>query len=279
MSLQFVLTDAKNIRVWSAALSSLARVGKSVTVEWRSDEIVLRALTDTQNAFAAFHFSLSFFESMTDPTTLPADVTCEVVKTKFASRVLAAASKYSRGVTKVHAYFARSDAEHLFVMRAELKNGLVRTHTLTFEDTAILEPLFDRHKAPFQLAARPSMLHAVLKKIHGTEEMSVLATTGVVQFQSYHELSGGDAPGAARGALHTALAYAVLEFNGVQLDHKAAGDATTIIGGEPLISVTFNIKELKVRMNKEHTMPLKGCELLAYTPLLFPSQLNSSYST
>lgn len=166
--MQFVIAD-KNIRVWSAAVASLARIGKTISLEWRDSELVLRTLTDTQSAFAAFYFSTSFFESVTDPSTLPADEAKEVTKTKFAARVLAAAAKHPRGVARLHAYFARQDAEHVFVLRAELKNGLVRTHTLTFEDAVILQPLFKRELAPFQIAARPSMFHTVLDRMHGTE--------------------------------------------------------------------------------------------------------------
>ena len=252
MSLQFVLVD-KNIRIWAAALSSLSRVGKTVSIEWRDDEIVLRALTDTQSAFAAFHFSTTFFESMTEPSSLPADVAREVVKTKFSAKVLATAAKNPRGVVRLHAYFARSDAEHLFVMRSELRNGLARTHTLTFEDATIMQPLFRRENAPFQLAARPAMLHNVLNRMHGTEEMSVLATPGIVQYQSYHESPAGEIPTVARGALHTALAYTTTEFSGVSLNHAKAGDTIAIPAGgagEPLVSVSFNIKELKVRISE-----------------------------
>lgn len=249
MSLQFIVSD-KNIRIWAATLHTLSRIGKTVSMEWRDDEIVLRALTDTQNAFAAFHFSSSFFESMTEPRSLAPDIAREVIKTKFSSKVLAAASKMSRGVTKLHAYFARSDAEHLFVMRAELRNGLARTHTLTFEDATILQPLFRREQCPFQLASRPAMLRGVLNRMHGTEEMSVLATPNVVQFQSYHEASGGEVATVARGgALHTALAFSASEFSGLLLNHAAAGEAVTYPdgkSGDPLVSVTFNIKELKV---------------------------------
>jgi hypothetical protein len=251
MALQFVIAD-RNVRVWCAAVATLARVGKSITLEWRDAEVILRTLTDSQAAYAAFHFGAAFFESVTAPSSLPADAVRDTAKTRFSAKVLAATAKHPKGAAKLHAYFARADAEHLFVLRTELRNGLTRTHTLTFEDAAILQPVFRREQAPFQLAARPKMLHDVLDRMHGTEEMSVLATTSVVQFQSFHEAAGaGDAPATFRGAMHTALAYALSEFDGASLDHAAAEDRIAIPvsaqGGEPLVAITFNIKELKVR--------------------------------
>jgi len=252
MSLQFIIGDQKHIRTFSAAVASLARVGKTLTLEWRDDELILRALTDSQNAFVAFHFKASFFESVTEPSSLPAADARAVTKTKFSARVLAAATGRPRGVARLQAYFARSDAEHVFVLRAELRTGLARTHTLTFEDAQILQPLFRREQAPFQLAARPKMIHDVLRGLYGTDEMSILATSAVVQFQSFHEAPIGDAApvAAARGAVHSAHAFAVSEFDGAQLHHAAAEDRIVIPAGgagEPLVAVTFNVKELKVR--------------------------------
>jgi len=231
MSLQFVLTD-KNIRVWSAAVASLARVGKTISLEWRDGELILRTLTDTQSAFAACHFSAPFFETLSEPSAT-GDEGGGVTKTRFQARALAAAAKYPRGVARLHAYFARQDADHVFVLRAELKNGFVRTHTLTFGDASILQPLFRRELAPFQLAARPGMLKAVLGRMHGTEEVSVLASARVVQFQSYHEAAPGDAPATVRSAMHTAIAFAVSEFDGFSLNHAAAGDSIVVpVGGD-----------------------------------------------
>lgn len=250
MSLQFLLSD-KNVRVWSAAITSLARIGKTISLEWRDGEIVLRTLTDTQSAFAAFHFSTPFFDSLSSPSSLAPDDAREMTKTRFSAKVLAAAAKNPRGVTKLHAYFARQESCHVFVLRAELKNGFVRTHTITFEEAAILQPLYRREEAPFQLAARPSLIHTVLDRMHGTEEMSILASPRVIQFQSYHDAAATDAPTTVRGALHTALAYAVTEFEGVLLNHAAAGENIVVPAGgdgDPLVAVTFNIKELKVRL-------------------------------
>lgn len=119
-------------------------------------------------------------------------------KVKFSSKALAAAARPVRAVTRLHCYFAAQDTVHVFVLHMALKSGMTRTHTLGYEDAEILQPLFRREQSPFQLAMEPAMLHKVLERMHGTDEMSVLISPSVVQFQSFHE-GGNDATTRACG--------------------------------------------------------------------------------
>jgi hypothetical protein len=197
-------------------------------------------------ACAAFSFQASFFDTFTQPSAFQREGgSSALFKTKFPAKVFAAANKNPRGATRLHAYFAAQGASNIFVLRVELKSGMARMHSLHYEEAVIMQPMFRREEAPFHLAGPPKFLHAVLERMHGTEEASLLASPTIVQFQSYHET--GEA--SVRGALHTALSYAVSEFDGAVLDFGAAGDILVPLddlGSVPLVAVTFNIKELAV---------------------------------
>jgi len=260
------------------------------------DRLTLRSLSDTQSAYAAVMLYSSFFEQFTAPsevgsvnemngdpgaTSAPPTIH-EMQKTKFVSRVLAWACKPARNIVRLHAYFASQGTNNLFVLRAELLNGLVRTHSLHYEDARILQPEFDMAQ-PFQLCARPLILHNVLDRMHGTEEMSILVSPTVVQFQSYHD--PGDAA-SVRGPLHTALAYDLAEFDAVHLDHASAGEgivrpalcpSTGMPQALPLAAVTFGTKELKAALAfcQGGSVQSEEVSLLFSTPgnpLLFTTQ-------
>ena len=238
-TLTFTLTG-QNCRVFSAAVTSLSRVGAEVTMEWRDAELSLRTLTDTHSAFAGFHFQAPFFEALAAPSDLLREAEADdssgggaaaqqllraQQKTRFNARVLAWACRGMRGVSRLQAYFAAQGARNLFVLRCELLSGMTRTHALHYEEAAILQPFFRREASPFQLCARPALFKGVLQRMHGTEEMSILASPSTVQFQSYHDASDGT---SVRGPLHTALALELSEFDGAHLDHALAGER---IGG------------------------------------------------
>ena len=239
--LQFTLTG-KSCRIFSCAVVALSKIGREISLDWKEDQLTLRSLSDTQSAYAAVVLRVPFFEHFTPPSELEKETVVEgggpgssstssssptlqeMQKVKFVSKVLAWACKPTRNVVKLNAYFATQDTTHLFVVRVELLSGLVRTHALNYEDARILQPSFSKATQPFQLCFRPAILQTVLERMHGTEEMSVIASPEVIQFQSYHD-GGGEAgaPASVRGPLHTALAYDQTEFDGLHLDHEGAG--------------------------------------------------------
>jgi hypothetical protein len=287
-SLHFSIQD-KNCRVFSAAVSTLSRIGTDITMEWRESEISLRTLTDTQAAFAGVHFQEPFFEALSNPSEVARETAAGAgggggiapgrplpqQKTKFNARVLAWAFRGMKGVTRLRAYFAAQGARNLFVVRCELASGMVRTHALHYEEAAILQPFFRREASPFQLCARPALFKAVLESIHA-DELSVLASPTVVQFQSYHDAAAAGA--TVRGPLHTAMAFDSSEFDGVHLDHTLAaergGGPPPAAGELPLVAVTFVKKELAHMLSFAMSPPVQSDEFAVFfdapgAPVLF----------
>ena len=287
--LNFVLLD-KNCRVFNQAVGCLAKIGTEISMEWKDQDLTLRALTDTASAYAAVVFQPAFFDSLSKPSELvgggggggeggapPQPQLC----TKFNSRVLAWACKSTRNIARMHAYFAQQDARNLFVLRVELRSGLVRTHSLHYEDAAILQPTFDKDASPFQLCTAPRMLRTVLDRMHGTEEMSLLAGPAAVQFQSYHDAGGTLEVATLKGPLHTALAFELAQFEGAHLDHASAGGGIARPAGPgepfPLTAVTCGTRELRHLLHFCEA-PAVGADELAFyfsTPgnaILFSTQ-------
>lgn len=60
----------------------------------------------------------------------------------------------------------------------------------------------------------------MLERVHA-DELSVLASPEVLQFQSYHDAAAGY---SVSGPLHTAMAFDASEFDGVHLDHAGAAE-------------------------------------------------------
>jgi hypothetical protein len=272
-----------NIKVLHSALIFLSKINNDVTLEVLNNEIILRALNDAKSSFAAVSFERDFFTDLqTTSTTQNLDAppgnisqTSQAVKQRtsalFNARALANAIKVSKNLVSAQLYFAIQGANHVFVVVLKQRNNVTRTHSLTYNDTEIIQAVFDRETAKNSLIGPPMLIERLVGRIQGTDEVSLLALSGCAQMQGFHE-SGIES--TVRGAVHTSVALETSVF-----DKFVISLSQTSVESQQVmpLNVTFSVREVRHLISFSKTAGIDSEELAVFfddpgSPVLFSTR-------
>ena len=308
-SLNCVVADDR-VRVLAAAVALLSRVSDSVTLEIVDGcSLVLRALSESQSAYATVTLEREFFAEFsaaqagdegedaaapplasTSGASQPPPSAAPLQRTSalLSAKALANALRSLRGAGAAQLYFASRDAAHFFVVVLRQRNGVVRTHSLTYGEAEVFTALFNTELSRNVLIGQPHVLERLVGRIRGTDEASLLACAGVVQLQGFHE-AGVET--TVRGAVHTSVAVEITAFDKFliaaapapsqappppsQSQSQAAAEQQA--SAAPPSNVTFSVRELKHLMAFAQSAGVASEELAMYfsspgDPVLFSTR-------
>jgi len=307
------------VRVLAAAVAMLARVAESITLDIvDGSSIVLRALSDSQSSYAMVTLERDFFiefqaaapaasggggggDDEADGGAGPASTAGgasqpagggggggarapQRTSALLSAKALANALRSLRGTGVCQMYFASRDAAHFFVVVLRQRNGVVRTHSLSYSEAEVFAAVFDTEASRNVLIGQPQVLERLVSRIRGTDEASLLASAGIVQLQGYHE-SGVET--TMRGAVHTSVAIEITAFDKFLISaappppSQAGASQPSQQQAEPYAAapsnVTFSVKELKHLLAFAQSSGVASEELAMYfsapgDPVLFSTR-------
>jgi len=185
------ITNQRNIRVLAAAFACLAKLGKEVSLEAQEAHrtLTLRCVNEAKTSFVSFEFRKDFFEdfAVMNPNGLTA-----LIKIR---NCLAVFRSIKTMETLTLSLMRVGGTRYVVVFRATCDHSITKTHQFYFEDTEVVDPLFDRDSVLHRVRARPKLLIEALRHIHGAHEISFEATSGIelkIASQHHHQLSNQD---------------------------------------------------------------------------------------
>jgi cell cycle checkpoint control protein RAD9A len=298
------------VRVLAAAVAMLARVAESITLDIvDGSSIVLRALSDSQSSYAMVTLERDFFlefqaaapaasgggddaDGGAGPASTaggasqaaPGASAPQRTSALLSAKALANALRSLRGTGVCQMYFASRDAAHFFVVVLRQRNGVVRTHSLSYSEAEVFAAVFDTEASRNVLIGQPQVLERLVGRIRGTDEASLLASSGIVQLQGFHE-AGVET--TMRGAVHTSVAIEITAFDKFLISaappppSQGPSQHSQQQQAEPYAAapsnVTFSVKELKHLLAFAQSSGVASEELAMYfsapgDPVLFSTR-------
>lgn len=96
--------EEKYLRIFAAAISLLAKIGKDIYLEGMADSVLLHAMNDARSTYCAVKLNREYFSSYTGPDT-------GFQKCKIAAKSLLFAFKSLKAVERLRMYFSSSEAD------------------------------------------------------------------------------------------------------------------------------------------------------------------------
>ena len=164
--------------------------------------------------------------------------------------------------------------------------GVTRTHCITYADYEAVRAVFDRTSAKHIIVGTPKLWNNFIEKIHGTDEVSLLASHALIQLQGFHE-EGTET--TVRGAVHTSIAMEVNVFERILLtleNYSNSSQPNLVSNIDTLITpinVTFSLRELKHIVNFAQQPAVDCLELAIFfnepgAPIMFSTSYSATRS-
>ncbi len=167
---------------------------------------------------------------------------------------------------------------------------------MTYADHEAVRAVFDRTSAKHIIVGTPKLWTNFIEKIHGTDEVSLLASHALIQLQGFHE-DGIET--TVRGAVHTSIAMEVNAFERILLtlenntnnENNTTMDGTTGLHGNSTgsaidtlispINITFSLRELKHIVNFAQQPVVDCLEFAVFfnepsAPIMFSTVYNTA---
>ncbi|KAJ4945715.1 hypothetical protein JOQ06_023394 [Pogonophryne albipinna] len=142
-----------NVKVLAKAIHSLSRIGDELYVEPQEDGLALRSVNSSRSAYACFLFAPLFFSRYTIPIGLA--FRCKMA-IKSVQAVFRSIATLEKTVEKCH--IELDEQKNLLTFTLHCKHGLVKTHNLSFQDSEILQAVFDKDSYSNVFRSHPRLL-------------------------------------------------------------------------------------------------------------------------
>ena len=170
-----VISSSRSIRILAAAVQCLAKLGKEVSLEAEAStqSLRLRCVNDARTSFVVYEFRGEFFEEF---SVADADITTAIIKLRSCLTVFRSTKNIDRLVISLA---LMDSCKHVVIFQAICRHSITKTYHFYYEDTEALDPQFDRELAKHRIRTRPKLLQEAMGRIHGTDEVEIVAMSGV----------------------------------------------------------------------------------------------------
>lgn len=247
------------VRVFATIVQCIGRIGKELFFEANAAGVVLRALNDAKSAFISFNLMPEYFATYAGP-----DVG-NSIKCKLFVKNCQHAFRNLRHVDSMRLYFdTASGRTHFLVVEHSCRRGVMKKHSLIFEECEILQAVFDRSTAPNCVAFRPQLFTTLLQYIKGSAEVTFAVANDLLEVASFHQNLDDT---VARSLVKTSMTVNRNEFDHFHLDEEYDQGS----------DVTFSLKEFRALLQFCEAAAVSEEQLYMYffthgVPLLFTTE-------
>uniref|UniRef100_A0A8C5S1J2 Cell cycle checkpoint control protein RAD9A n=1 Tax=Laticauda laticaudata TaxID=8630 RepID=A0A8C5S1J2_LATLA len=219
------------IRVFGRALHAIARISDEFWIDPKEKGLFLKTVNSSRSAYACVFFSSTFFQNYSygNEQSLNRDtvqLACKLI-IKAILPLFRCLHTLERNVEKCNIYTDVNDCHVVFKLFC--KHGVVKTHSLTFQECEPLQAVFAKHLCTNVLKGFVHFRHLSDMLIHFPtyqEEITLGVTPMKVCFKTYAEDETGE-----DCATHTEIHLSPAEFEYFQVGVDS--------------EVTFCLKELR----------------------------------
>eukprot|EP00514_Thraustochytrium_sp_LLF1b_P008089 CAMPEP_0184536570 /NCGR_PEP_ID=MMETSP0198_2-20121128/16505_1 /TAXON_ID=1112570 /ORGANISM="Thraustochytrium sp., Strain LLF1b" /LENGTH=352 /DNA_ID=CAMNT_0026929711 /DNA_START=286 /DNA_END=1344 /DNA_ORIENTATION=+ len=224
----------------------------------------LCSMNDATTAVCTFTFYTSFFEYF----VLEGASTGKALAVKISLKAFVSALKSNRTTERLTLSFVQEGSRHVVVFSSQCKGGLVKTHQLHYEDTGVVQAIFNKIEAKNRIGARTELFQKAIGFIFGSEEASICVDpqSGMVIRSHFQHVDKS----SEFSTLKTEIAIAVDEVD------------SFAVNPEKNTEIAFSLRELKALL---HFCELSDVSQLAFffngpgEPFLFSTDTTDSDTT
>ncbi|XP_031443289.1 cell cycle checkpoint control protein RAD9A-like [Clupea harengus] len=255
--MDYVATGS-NVKVLAKAIHSLSRIGEELYFESQEDGLALRTVNSSRSAFACFHLCPLFFQRFHTPQG--DSFRCKM-PIKSVQAVFKSLSSLEKTVEKCRIEWKPEQSQLTFTLHC--KNGLLKTHNLSFQDCESLQAVFDKERSPNVLRAQPRLLvDTVLHFPPSLEEVTLSVTSDRMWLKNHVEDESDQSKAMMTElylsseefedfvvTLQTSITFCLKELRGLLVFAESTGLPISVYFDEPGRPVVFSVSDSVLEAN------------------------------
>lgn len=212
----------ENLKCISAVLHFMMKIGKELIIELDGDKVAFKALNDGKSAFVGIEFQESYF--------IDIQRSVDTFSCKLNVKPVCAILKNIKNINGMSIRSVVTGSEHELIFEVRVTNGMIRTHKFSYQDSDMINALFDEDSASF-LQSEPKVFIQLFEHMYQSPEVIIGASEHNFTVRSFHSDKNSD----TKRHLTTGLSVDVHEFD--RYDFKSEIDITE--------EIVFCSKEVK----------------------------------
>jgi len=218
------------IKLFARSIHCLSKIGDELFLEALKDGLAIRTVNSSRSAYACFIFANIFFDEYDQGTAdIEGSNPSELLKCKLTMKsclgIFKSVAVIEKTVQKCHIEFKPQDCRLVFSLYCHY--GIIKTHSLTYQECESLQAVFSKELCPNQIVAQSKILQdTVMNFPANCAEISLSVSPEKVSVKNYID----DEPDPSK-VVHTEMTLAPEEFDDFQIGIDT--------------QVTFCLKELR----------------------------------